>query len=109
FEGNSAFSQAELAKVTDPFTNRAITSDDLEEARRAVTVYYINHGYVNSGAVIPDQDPSGGVVTIRIVEGVLSGIEIHGNEWLRDGFIRGRVRRWSTPPLNLNKLQEGLQ
>ena len=109
FEGNRTFSQVELAKVTEPFTKRAITSEELEDARRAVTLYYINHGYVNSGAVIPDQDPAQGVITIRIIEGVLSGIEVHGNHWLRDSYITGRVRRWSTPPLNLNELQEGLQ
>ncbi len=109
FEGNKAFSAAELARVTEPFTNREISSEEIEQARRAVTLHYINHGYVNSGAVIPDQDPLDGIIIIRIVEGVLSGTELHGNKWLRDGYINGRLQRWSTPPLNLNKLQEGLQ
>jgi hemolysin activation/secretion protein len=49
FEGNHAFTDAELAKVTEPFTNRKISSEDLEEARRAVSLYYVNHGYINSG------------------------------------------------------------
>ena len=59
--------------------------------------------------MIPDQNPGNGIITIRIVEGVLSRIDLHGNNWLRDSYISGRLRRWSTPPLNLNKLQEGLQ
>jgi hemolysin activation/secretion protein len=109
FEGNTAFSDAELAKVTEPFTNREISSEEIEQARRAVTLHYINHGYVNSGAVIPDQNPLDGIILIRIVEGVLSGTELHGNKWLRDGYIKSRLQRWSTQPLNLNKLQEGLQ
>jgi len=109
FEGNTAFPDAELAKATEPFTNREITSEELEQARRAVTLHYIKHGYVNSGAVIPDQNPLDGMILIRIVEGVLSGTELHGNKWLRDGYINGRLQRWSTSPLNLNKLQEGLQ
>jgi hemolysin activation/secretion protein len=109
FYGNSAFSDAELAKVTEPFTNRELGSDELEQARRAVTLHYVNHGYINSGAIIPDQNPTNGVVIIRIVEGVLSGIELRGNKWLRDSYIKSRVRRWSASPLNLNELQEGLQ
>ena len=109
FDGNSAFSQTQLASVTKPFTNRAINSEELEEARRAVTLFYIAHGYVNSGAVIPDQDPTQGIIRIRVVEGVLSEIDVHGNKWLRDGYIRSRVRRWATSPLNLNELQDGLQ
>jgi hemolysin activation/secretion protein len=109
FEGNHAFDSAELSKVTAPFTQREISTEDLEEARRAVSVYYIAHGYINSGAVIPDQDPTNGIVRIRIVEGVLSEIHLTGNRWLRDGFIKSRVERWAGPPLNLNQLQEGLQ
>ena len=109
FEGNSAFSNEELGKVIESYTNREITSGDLGEARRAVTLHYINHGYVNSGAVLPDQNPTNGIVTMRLVEGNLSGIEVRGNHWLRDGFVTSRLRRWDGPPLNVNELQEGLQ
>lgn len=109
FEGNTAFPSESLAKITAPYTNREITSEELEDARRAVTVYYINHGYLNSGAVIPDQTPENGVITIRIVEGVLSKTELHGNKWLRDDYITSRLQGRSGPPLDLNKLKEGLQ
>jgi hemolysin activation/secretion protein len=109
FEGNHAFSDLELAKVTEPFTNRELSSDDLEQARRAVTLHYISHGYVSSGAVIPDQKPTNGIVTLRIVEGVLSRIDLHGNKWLSDSYIKAHLWRWSAPPLNMNELQEGLQ
>src|SRR5215471_18025272 len=79
FESNTVFSNEELAKVTAQYTNRQINSGELEEARRAVTLHYINHGYVNSGAVFPDQTPTNGIVMMRIVEGHISQIEVHGN------------------------------
>ncbi len=109
FEGNKAFTSNELSKVTESFTNRKITSEELEQARRAVSLYYVNHGYINSGAIIPDQDPSNGIILLRIVEGRLSKVELHGNKWLRDSFITNRVSRWSGPPLKMNELQDGLQ
>lgn len=109
FEGNSVYSNEELAKVTQPFTNREITNGELEEARRAVTLHYINGGYVNSGAVLPDQAPTNGIIIMRIVEGRISRIEVHGNHWLRDGFITNRLDRWDGPPLNINELTDGLQ
>ncbi len=109
FEGNHAFSAAELKQVTGSYTNRELGIEDLEQARRAVTLFYVNKGFVNSGAVIPDQDPTNGIVRIQIVEGALTGIELSGNHWLRDHYIKSRVQRWSTPPLNLNRMQEGLQ
>jgi hemolysin activation/secretion protein len=109
FVGNTIFPSNELSKVTAPFTDRAITSAELEDARRAVTLYYVNHGYINSGAIIPDQDPSGGIVTMRIVEGTLTKIDVHENNWLRDSYITNRLRHWSGPPLNMGELQQGLQ
>ena len=109
FEGHHAFSTAELTRVTGSFTNRELSSEQLEQARRAVSLFYINHGYVNSGALLPDQDPTNGIIRIQIVEGVLTGIELSGNHWLRDRYINSRLERWSTAPLNLNQMQEGLQ
>ena len=109
FEGNKAFTTAELTKVTEPFSNREVSSEDLEQARRSVTLHYVNRGYINSGAIIPDQDPTNGVIRLRIIEGELSKIQLTGNKWLRDSFITNRVARWSGPPLNMAELQEGLQ
>jgi hemolysin activation/secretion protein len=109
FEGNRAFSDLQLQQVTGAYTNRELAVEDLELARRAVSLFYINHGFVNSGALIPDQDPTNGIIRIQIVEGAITGIELSGNNWLRDSYIKSRLERWSSPPLNLNKLQEGLQ
>jgi len=109
FEGNHVFTGAELAEVTEPFTNRKISSEEIEQARRAVTLYYINHGYINSGAVIPDQNPTNGIIHIHIIEGVLSEIDLKGNKWLRNRYITTRVQRLGARPLNLNQLQENLQ
>src|SRR5262249_3378245 len=51
--GSTVFSPEELAKVTGPYTNRELTSEDLEALRVALTLLYVNNGYVNSGAILP--------------------------------------------------------
>ena len=109
FEGNHAFSSEELSQVAKPYTGRELGSDELQQLRRVLTLHYVSRGYVNSGALIPDQNPGDGIVRIRIVEGTVGKIDIHGNKWLRDHYIRSHLKRWSKPPLNLPELQEGLQ
>jgi hemolysin activation/secretion protein len=109
FDGNTVFSDAELRKLTAPYTGRELSREELEEARRAVTLQYVEAGYINSGAVLPEQPVTDGVVTIRIVEGVLSGINVQANRWLRDSYIEARLNRWAGRPLNVNRLREGLQ
>ena len=56
-----------------------------------LTLHYVNNGYVNSGAVIPDQTVADGVITFDIIEGELTRIDLEGNKWFRDGYIRKRL------------------
>jgi hemolysin activation/secretion protein len=56
FQGNHVFSNGELAKLLEKYKGRELTAEDLEQARQDLTLLYINKGYVNSGAVLPDQD-----------------------------------------------------
>jgi hemolysin activation/secretion protein len=107
--GNSVFSDETLKEVTTPYVNRALTDTDLESLRLALTLYYVNQGYITSGAVIPDQTVTDGILTIHIIEGKLTTIEVEGNKWFRDGYIQNRVGLGAGPPLNINILQERLQ
>lgn len=107
--GNKAFSGEELAKVTAPYVNRELTSEDLESIRIALTLYYIERGYINSGAIIPDQTVTHGVITFHIIEGKLTQIVVEGNDWFSTGYIKDRVALGTGPPLNLNVLQQRLQ
>lgn len=109
FEGNTAFSDEELAEVTAPFTGRPVTFAELLQARSAVTELYVTEGYITSGALIPPQPFDGGIVTIQIVEGVVEAINITGNRRLNASYVRGRLRLGAKTPLNQNRLLEALQ
>jgi hemolysin activation/secretion protein len=109
FEGNTAFDDEQLAALAAPYTGREVGSGELEALRLAITRLYVDAGYVNSGAVIPDQRPEGGVVGIRIVEGTLASIEIEGNRHFRTGYLRRRLALASGPPLDVSALEERLQ
>lgn len=107
--GSTVFSDEELAEVTAPFKNRTLTTEDLERLRLALTLLYVNRGYITSGAVIPDQDVTFGVITIQIVEGTLAHIDVEGQDWFRAGYLRDRIERGAQTPLRLEPLQERLQ
>ena len=107
--GSTVFTAEELAKVTAPYLNRELTSEDLEALRVALTLLYVNNGYVNSGAVLPDQTVTDGVVTFQIVEGGLTGVEVDGNRWFRSSYFQKRFKLDAGPPLNINALQRRLQ
>ncbi len=107
--GSTVFSDTELAKFTAPYTNRTVTTEDLERLRLELTLLYVNKGYITSGATIPDQDVKFGVITIQILEGSLARIDVEGQNWFRAGYLRDRVERGAQTPLRMEPLQERLQ
>jgi hemolysin activation/secretion protein len=107
--GSTVFSAEELAKVTAPYVNRELTSEDLETLRVALTLLYINNGYVTSGAILPDQSVTEGVVTYQIIESGLTAVDVEGNRWFRSSYFQKRFFLDAGPPLNINALQRRLQ
>lgn len=107
--GNTVFSHAEIEAVTRSYENRILTTEDLEQLRLALTLLYINRGYITSGAVIPDQDVKDGVIQIQIIEGALSRIDVEGTNWFRPGYLSDRLTLGAGPPLKIEPLQERLQ
>jgi hemolysin activation/secretion protein len=107
--GSTVFSPNELANITAPYLNRELTSEDLESLRVALTLLYVNKGYVTSGAILPDQSVADGVVHYQIVEGGLTAVEVEGNRWLRSSYLQRRFNLDAGPPLNIDALQQRLQ
>lgn len=109
FTGNTAFDDAALLQVAAPWIGREVSTADLQALRRRLTSHYVENGYVNSGALLPDQSVADGFVTFRIVEGVLSGLRIEGLRHLDAGYVERRIRLATEPPLNADRLRERLQ
>lgn len=107
--GNTVFSEAEISEVIKPFENRSLTFEELLSIRTAITELYTRQGYTTSGAFLPPQDVSDGIVQIQVVEGELERIEIQGLTRLKESYIRSRIALAANPPINLRQLESALQ
>ncbi len=107
--GNTVFSDQQLRHITGYYEGRKITTDELQELRRRLTLYYIDQGYINSGAIINDQDILNGVIEISIIEGTLNETKISGNKRLRKSYVQSRLTLPDNKPLHLPELQEKIQ
>ncbi len=108
FEGNTVFSDAELQVMAAPFAGRIVSASELEELRQKLTRAYVERGYINSGAVIPQGALKDGELRFQIIEGRFEDIRLKGMERLHDGYVRGRLAR-GVLPLNVNVLQENFR
>ena len=110
FDGNTVFSDAELLELVSNRVGKKVSIEELEAVRKTISKHYIDHRYVNSGAVIEDQDLAGGVLKIRVVEGWLDVVNVMNKEgWLRTGYLRKRIHSEVGKPLNLDDLKLALE
>jgi hemolysin activation/secretion protein len=101
------YSDAELEVLVSDWQGRAVTADELRAVQARLTRHYVESGYVTSGALLPDQTVSDGVVTILIVEGRITDIELEGQQHLRPGYLTGRLE--TAAPLQVNELEQKIQ
>jgi len=110
FAGNTVYSQPELNQAIASFTGKPISFAQLIQAANTITKFYVNRGYITTGAYVPAQSLNSGVVEIQIVEGSLEEIEIEITQGrLKKPYIRDRLTNKLSTPLNINQLQESLQ
>lgn len=108
-QGNTIL-RDEIADLTQPYENREATLEDLLQLRSAIAQLYIKNGYTTSAAfLLNNQDLSTGIVQIQVVEGELESIEIGGLRRLRTGYVRSRLKKATSTPLNQQRLEAALQ
>ena len=110
FDGNTVFSDAELLELVKDRIGKKVSIEELEGVRKTISKHYFDQRYVNSGAVIDEQDLAAGVLKIRIVEGRLNDVNVmNKGGWLRTGYLDERIHREVGKPLNLDDLKLALE
>ena len=108
-DGNSVFPEQDLHSLTQSYRQRDVSIAELEELRQKLTRYYIDHGYVNSGAIIAADAFKNGELRILIVEGRLDQVRVKGLDGLREGYVINRLSDGPGAPFNLPALQDKYQ
>lgn len=109
FVGNTVFTAATLRAVVASFEGRTLQAEELENLRERLSRFYVDAGYVNSGATIPAQSMAGGVLEVHIIEGRLTEVRISGAHHYRSWYLPERLAEDRGRPLNVNELQERMQ
>ncbi len=110
FDGNTVFSDAELLELVKDRIGKKVSIEEMEGVRKTISKHYFDQRYVNSGAVIDEQDLAAGVLKIRIVEGRLNDVNVmNKGGWLRTDYLDKRIHREVGKPLNLDDLKLALE
>ena len=91
FEGNTQVSEEELQKLGLEIVGEDIFFDELLEVCSKVTNLYHDKGYLTSYATVPPQRIVDGVATIRIVESKVGELNIEGEKWTREWYLKNII------------------
>jgi hemolysin activation/secretion protein len=108
-DGNTVFPVQDLQALIKDYEHRDVSIAEIEELRQKLTQYYINHGYINSGAVIAEDAIKDGKLHIQLIEGRLDEVTVSGQDGLREGYIINRLQGDPDAPFNMNELQDRFQ
>lgn len=108
--GSTILAAEELASITD-WLQGYTTLGTVKTAADKITQLYTDRGYLTSRAIIPTQTLGQGPVklTLEIVEGSLTSIEVVGLERVDESYITSRINQGVDEPLNVNDLEEQLR
>jgi hemolysin activation/secretion protein len=91
FTTSELLSAEQLQSIARPYEGRKLAFADLLAVAAKVNALYQERGVVTAQAIVPPQDVSGGIVTIRLVEGRVGAINLSGNDSTKDTYITDRI------------------
>ncbi len=110
FIGGSVIPSQTLQAWASAYSRRWLHLEDIESLRERISQWYVRHGYINSGAMVPDQDLRQGVLRIRLIEGHIARMDIRGNQHVSKSYIADVIERKQPMEqiLNVHRLQQSL-
>lgn len=108
--GNQLINDEQLQRLVTPYTGNNRTATDVREAQRAIEGAYLAAGFGAVRAVTPEQEVTGGVVRIDVIEARIKRISVIGAKHFPESNIRASLpalREGETP--NLRELSENVQ
>lgn len=91
FQGASLIPQEEFERRTRPFTGKARSFGDVQQALEAVERAYSEAGYNAVQVILPEQELERGEVRFEIVEARVARVVVEGNKHFDEANIRASV------------------
>ena len=110
--GNEVFSDSKFEQIVNLIEGKKVTIERLLQIKDRIEQYYLDQGYISSGAFLPQQNIKDGNIVIRVVEGSLAAIEIEGLSRLNEKYLKARLPELEEPlkiddlTLALKRLEE---
>ena len=101
--------EEEVKKITDHYTGKTVSLQDLYDMTDAINKLYEKKGYAVCRAYLPPQRIHEGVVQIKLLEGKTGNVTISGLRHTRKGYVANRIKLEPGKVANTDALNDRLQ
>ncbi len=105
---SAVLEQEAIRDIVGPLEGRRVALQDLLDAVAAINRLYAVRGFAAARAMLPPQKVSGGVVSIRLVEGRIGTVSVSENRDTDERFIIDRLDPRPGQLVEINRLEESL-
>lgn len=108
FSGNTILSESELKKLVHGFLTKDLSMKELQELCMKIQAKYAKEGYFLTRAYIPAQEIKNGKIEIVVIEGKLGEVNVIGNKYYSEAFIRRYFTKYQGKPINYDQILKAL-
>jgi hemolysin activation/secretion protein len=114
-EGTRLLSKKEIERAVYPYLGPGRLAEDVDKARAALEKAYRDKGYQTVFVQIPEQDATGGVITLNVVEAPVGQLKVKNATFVLPSRIRrrapslapGQVPNWADVERDIVALNRG--
>lgn len=107
-EGSTVYGAEQLQALTAAYVGLEISGAEIYALAQALTTRYRNDGYFLSLVVVPPQSLTGGVLSLRAIEGHVASVRIEGDPRLREKLQEIGEKIQASRPLSAQVLERYL-
>ena len=107
-EGNQSFSCSEIQNWIECCLHKELNLCDIYAICSIIDAEYAKRGYIVARAYPPPQSIHQGCLKICILEGFVGAVEVKGNRFYKEEFIRSYFAKLIGKPLNYNQFMRAL-
>ena len=105
---SAILSDEEISAIVDECLESYSGIDILRAVVDMINALYLEKGYPNAMAYIPEQTIEDGTAVVELIEGRIGNVTVNGNIYTRDRYIINALKFKSGDILNLSELENSL-
>ncbi len=107
-EGNESISRERLVSCFEEYLNRELSLHEIYEICHVIEQIYVKNGFFLARVYPPSQNIKNEKLVIAVLEGRLGNIEVVGNKFYSESFIRSYFTSLQEKPLQYDKFLRAL-